>query len=116
MRDGWKGGKSAPHSCLSTGRRIDKPIFPSYGSFITRFQLGPWLLVSAGLVRGRHMTSYHTIQDDIRNAGGLWEDSEVVRDRNWVSSRSPKDLPAFNREMIALFSEYWNKAGKRHAA
>ena len=77
---------------------------------------GPWLLVSAGLVRGRRMTSYHTIQDDIRNAGGLWEDAEVVRDRNWVSSRSPKDLPAFNREMIALFSEYWNKAGKRHAA
>ncbi len=77
---------------------------------------GPWLLVSAGLVKGRRMTSYHTIQDDIRNAGGLWEDSELVRDRNWVSSRSPKDLPAFNREMIALFSEYWNKAGKRHAA
>jgi protease I len=77
---------------------------------------GPWLLVSAGLVGGRLMTSYHTVQDDIRNAGGLWEDAEVVRDRNWVSSRSPKDLPAFNREMIALFSEYWNKAGKRHTA
>jgi protease I len=77
---------------------------------------GPWLLVSAGLVSGRRLTSYYTIQDDIRNAWGVWEDAEVVRDRNWVSSRSPKDLPAFNREMIALFSEYWNKAGKRHAA
>ena len=76
---------------------------------------GPWLLVSAGLVKGRRMTSYHTIQDDIRNAGGAWEDAEVIRDRNWVSSRSPKDLPAFNREMIALFSEYWNKAGKGRA-
>lgn len=77
---------------------------------------GPWLLVSAGLVKGRHMTSYHTIQDDIRNAGGQWEDSETVLDRNWVSSRSPKDLPAFNREMIGLFSELRGKAGQRHAA
>lgn len=77
---------------------------------------GPWLLVSAGLVKGRHMTSYHTIQDDIRNAGGTWEDSEVVRDSNWVSSRQPKDIPAFNREMIKLFSEHKSKVGKRHAA
>jgi protease I len=51
------------------------------------------------------MTSYHTIQDDLRNAGAHWEDREVVRDRNWVSSRQPTDIPAFNREMIALFSE-----------
>jgi deglycase len=65
----------------------------------------PWLLVSAGLVKGRTMTSYHTIQDDIRNAGGNWKDGEVVRDRNWVSSRQPTDIPAFNREMISLFSE-----------
>jgi protease I len=65
---------------------------------------GPWLLVSAGLVRGRTLTSYHTIQDDIRNAGGHWVDQEMVRDRNWVSSRSPKDLPAFNRGMLELFA------------
>jgi protease I len=65
----------------------------------------PWLLVSTGLVKGRTMTSYHTIQDDIRNAGGNWKDEEVVRDRNWVSSRQPTDIPAFNREMISLFSE-----------
>ena len=44
-----------------------------------------------------------SIQDDIRNSGGQWVDREVVRDRNWVSSRQPSDLPAFNREMIALF-------------
>ncbi len=65
----------------------------------------PWLLVSAGLVKGRTLTSYHTIQDDIRNAGGNWKDEEVIRDRNWVSSRQPTDIPAFNREMISLFSE-----------
>src|SRR5579875_2870191 len=65
----------------------------------------PWLLVSAGLVKGRTLTSYHTIQDDMRNAGANWVDQEVVRDRNWVSSRSPKDLGAFNPAMIALFAE-----------
>ncbi len=66
----------------------------------------PWLLVSAGLVRGRSLTSYYTIQDDIRNAGGNWVDQEMIRDHNWVSSRSPKDLPAFNQAMLSLFSEY----------
>jgi protease I len=65
----------------------------------------PWLLVSAELVEDRTLTSYHTIRDDIRNAGGIWKDEEVVRDGNWVSSRQPTDLPAFNREMITLFSE-----------
>ncbi len=65
----------------------------------------PWLLISAGLTRGRKMTSYHTIQDDVRNSGADWEDAEVVREGNWVSSRQPDDIPAFNREMVALFSE-----------
>jgi len=64
----------------------------------------PWELVSAGLVRGRTLTSYYTIQDDIRNAGATWVDREVVEDGNWVSSRQPSDLPAFNRAMIKLFS------------
>jgi protease I len=64
----------------------------------------PWLLVSAGLVNGRTLTSYHTIQDDIRNAGGKWVDEQVVRDRNWVSSRQPSDIPAFNKAMIELFA------------
>jgi|SRR5215469_7937681 len=67
---------------------------------------GPWFLVSAGLTRNRKLARYHTIQDDIRNAGGNWEGSEVVRDRNWVSSRKPSDIPAFNREMLNLFSEH----------
>ena len=66
----------------------------------------PWLLVSAGLVKGRTLTSFQTIQDDIRNAGANWVDQEMVRDRNWVSSRSPKDLGAFNPAMVTLFGEY----------
>jgi len=65
----------------------------------------PWLLVSAKLVKGRKLTSYHTIQDDLRNAGAEWADQSVVRDGNWVSSRQPSDIPAFNREVIRLFSE-----------
>lgn len=64
----------------------------------------PWELISAELVRGRKLTSWPTIQDDIRNAGGEWLDQEAVVDQNWVTSRGPRDLPAFNREMIALFS------------
>jgi protease I len=64
----------------------------------------PWELVSARLVPGRTLTSYHTIQDDIRNAGGSWVDREVVEDGNWVTSRQPSDLPAFIRTMITHFS------------
>jgi protease I len=73
------------------------------GKPITAICHAPWELVSAGLVRGRTLTSYHTIQDDIRNAGGHWVDQEVVEDGNWVTSRQPDDLPAFNRAMIVLF-------------
>jgi protease I len=74
---------------------------------------GPWLLVSADLVDGRTLTSYHTIQDDIRNAGGQWMDKEVVRDQNWVSSRQPSDIPAFNREMINMFAELRSKSREK---
>ncbi len=66
---------------------------------------GPWLLISAGLAKGRHMTSYYTIQDDLKNAGANWVDETSVRDRNWVSSRQPTDIPVFNRNMLELFSE-----------
>jgi len=79
-------------------RRIDEA-----GKPIAVICHGSWLLVSAGLTKGRTLTSYHTIRDDIRNSGGQWVDREVVRDRNWISSRQPSDLPAFNREMIVLF-------------
>jgi protease I len=66
---------------------------------------GAGLLVSAGLTAGRTLTSWSTLQDDIRNAGGNWVDQEVVVDKNWVSSRKPEDLPAFNQKMIEVFAE-----------
>jgi protease I len=72
-----------------------------------------WELVSAELVRGRTLTSYHTIQDDIRNAGGHWVDREVVEDENWVTSHQPSDIPAFIRAMIQLFSR--SLASSHHA-
>lgn len=66
---------------------------------------GPWTMVSAGLVDGRRLTSWPGIKDDVENAGGIWEDAAVVHDRNWVSSRGPQDLPAFEKAMLALFAE-----------
>jgi protease I len=74
------------------------------GKPITAICHAPWELVSAGLVGGRTLTSYHSIKDDILNAGGIWEDREVVEDNNWVTSRQPSDIPAFNRAMIKLFA------------
>jgi protease I len=71
----------------------------------------PWELISAGLVEGRHLTSYHTIADDSRNAGGEWADEEVVIDNNWVSSRQPDDIPAFNKAMIDLFAQIYQGDG-----
>ena len=60
----------------------------------------PWMLVSAGLARGKKLTSYFTIQDDMRNAGADWVDQEVVVDGNLITSRKPDDLPAFNDALI----------------
>ncbi|MCO7563469.1 type 1 glutamine amidotransferase [Pseudomonas sp. S 311-6] len=61
---------------------------------------GAWLLVSSGLAQGRRMTSYKTLQDDIRNAGGNWVDEEVVVDGNLITSRKPDDIPAFNEQLV----------------
>lgn len=76
----------------------------------------PWLLVSAGLVQGRTLTSFYTLQDDIRNAGATWQDRPVVRDHNWVTSRQPKDIPAFDEAMIELFGEYAGEHAHRESA
>jgi protease I len=65
---------------------------------------GPWVLVEAGAVRGKRITSWPTLETDIRNAGGDWVNEEVVVDGTLVTSRKPDDIPAFNREMLRLFS------------
>ena len=66
---------------------------------------GPWILVEAGVVRGRTVTSWPSLQTDIRNAGGNWVDEEVHVDNGLVTSRKPDDLPAFNKMMIEEFAE-----------
>jgi protease I len=65
----------------------------------------PWLLVSSGVARGRKLTSFETIQDDMKNAGANWVDQEVVVDGNVVTSRKPDDIPAFNREFLTLIEK-----------
>jgi protease I len=70
---------------------------------------GTWLPVSAGIIKGRTVTSWPSLQDDIRNAGGTWVDQEVVEDDNLITSRKPDDLPAFNKTLIA-------QLGRRKAA
>jgi protease I len=68
---------------------------------------GPWTLVSANLVKGRHLTSFwhDGVPEEIKAAGGIWEDKEVVVDGNLVTSRYPMDLPAFTREMMKMVGE-----------
>jgi protease I len=68
---------------------------------------GPWTVVESGAADGYRMTSWPSLRTDIKNAGGHWVDQEVVVDENLVTSRKPEDIPAFNREMIALFGSYY---------
>lgn len=65
---------------------------------------GGWILTDADVVKGRKMTSYRSLKTDLSNAGASWSDEEVVVDGTLVSSRTPDDLPAFNREMLKAFS------------
>ena len=74
---------------------------------------GPWTIIEAGAANGRRMTSWPSLKTDLKNAGANWVDQEAVVDRGLVTSRSPDDIPAFNREMIKLFGA---ASGRRSAA
>lgn len=65
---------------------------------------GPWMLIEAGVVKGVTLTSWPSLQTDLRNAGATWVDQEVVTDRGLVTSRSPDDIPAFNKKIIEEFA------------
>jgi len=98
--------------------RVDQDAQDFVRAFATEKPLGvichgPWLLISAGLMNGRQLTSWPTLKDDIVNAGGRWQDREVIRDNNWVSSRMPDDLPVYNRALIEMIREW---AAKTEAA
>lgn len=90
----------AAHTFLRQINEDDKPIFVICH--------GAWTLVSAGLVRGRTMTSYHSIRDDLVNAGARWLDEPVVQDDNFISSRHPGDLPVFNEAIVDTLSSLEN--------
>src|ERR1700677_609751 len=74
---------------------------------------GPWTIIETGAARGRKLTSWPSLKTDLKNAGADWVDQEAVVDKGLVTSRSPNDIPAFNREAIKLFS---GARGRRHAA
>ncbi len=61
---------------------------------------GPWTLIDAGVVKGRHLTSYPSLQTDLKNAGARWDDRQVVIDGNLITSRNPDDLPAFEDALV----------------
>jgi protease I len=78
--------------------------FHEAGKPIAAICHAPWVLVESGVARGKRLTSWPTLETDIRNAGGAWVDEEVVVDDNLVTSRKPDDIPAFNEKMLELFS------------
>jgi len=78
--------------------------FDASGKPIATLCHGPWLLSSAGLTRGRRMTSWPGVRDDLVNAGATWLDEPVVRDRNWLTSRGPQDMVPFVRALVAFFA------------
>ncbi|HWN67411.1 MAG TPA: type 1 glutamine amidotransferase domain-containing protein [Haliangium sp.] len=89
--------------------------FDRAGKPIAAICHGPWVLISAGLVRGRRLASWPGIRDDVHNAGGVWEDEALVKDRNWITSRHPGDLPRFNAAIVEHFSPALVPEERRHA-
>jgi protease I len=74
---------------------------------------GPWILINAGVVQGRRMTSYPFVSADLKNAGAEWVDEEVVVDQGLVTSRKPGDIPAFNRKFIEELREGAHRRSSR---
>jgi len=100
------GGLMNPDTLRSTPKAVAfVRAFANDGKPIAAICHAPWVLIEAGLVRGRTLTSWPAIQSDIKNAGGKWVDEEVVVDNGLVTSRKPDDIPAFNAKMIEEFAE-----------
>lgn len=100
------GGLYNPDTLRSTPAAVEfVKKFANAGKPIAAICHGPWVLIEAGVVKNRRMTSWPAIQTDLRNAGAEWVDEEVVVDNGLVTSRKPDGIPAFNRKMIEEFAE-----------
>jgi protease I len=109
------GGLMNPDQLRSTPEALEfTRHFFREGKPVAAICHGPWVLIDAGVVRGRTLTSWPAIKTDVRNAGGNWVDEEVVVDNGLVTSRKPDDIPAFNEKMIEEFCE-GKHAPKREA-
>ena len=105
------GGLMNPDQLRSTPEALEfTRHFFREGKPVAAICHGPWVLIDAGVVRGRTLTSWPAIKTDVKNAGGNWVNEEVVVDNGLVTSRKPDDIPAFNEKMIEEFCE------GRHAA
>ncbi|MBY0225619.1 MAG: type 1 glutamine amidotransferase [Hyphomicrobium sp.] len=108
------GGQMNPDILRANPRAVEiVKAFADAGKPIAAICHGPWLLVEAGILKGRRATSYKSIKTDVMNAGAKWEDSEVVVDEGIVTSRAPGDLPAFVSKIIEEIEEGRHA---RHAA
>jgi protease I len=100
------GGVMSPDKLRLSGEAIRfVRAFADAGKPIAAICHGPWMLINAGVVPGKRMTSWPSLELDLRNAGADWEDSPVVRDGLLVTSRKPDDLPVFNRAIVETFAE-----------
>jgi protease I len=100
------GGLMNPDTLRSTDEALEfVRHFFQEGKSVAAICHAPWVLIDAGVVRGRTLTSWPAIKSDVRNAGGNWVDQEVVVDNGLVTSRKPDDIPAFNDKMIEEFCE-----------
>src|SRR5947207_491975 len=100
------GGLMNPDTLRSTEEALEfVRHFFREGKPVAAICHAPWVLIDAGVVRGRTLTSWPAIKTDVRNAGGNWVDQEVVVDNGLVTSRKPDDIPAFNEKMIEEFRE-----------
>jgi protease I len=100
------GGLMNPDALRSTEEALEfVRHFFREGKPVAAICHAPWVLIDAGVVRGRTLTSWPAIKTDVRNAGGNWVDQEVVVDNGLVTSRKPDDIPAFNEKMIEEFGE-----------
>jgi len=84
--------------------------FVSAGKPIAAICHGPWTLIEADAVRGKTITSWPSLQTDLRNAGANWVDQEVAEDKGLITSRKPDDIPAFNQRMIEVFGRTAHRA------